>query len=877
MTKYNKISVFLILAALFFISTAIGAVSAEPNVTANLTGGTYNSAQIVSLTSNDTTATIYCANDTTDPRTSPTRTAYTEAITIDKTTTLRYAAIDTLGNWSPLYLQNYVIGTGGLANSDWPKFYGNLNNTCLSNYTGPQTNTTLWTFNTNSSISYISPVISADGTIYLAGGADKKLYAINPDGTLKWSYSTLGGVYTPAIGTDRTIYFGTGSGQIYALNPDGTLKWNYTAGGISRSITIGYDGTIYAGCSNGKMYALNPNGTLKWQYTIGKSINYCPTLGEDGTIYFGGTDDYHLYAVNPDGTLKWSYAGCIAGGSASIGSDGTIYVGSITPNVVLALNPNGTPKWTSPVFNYGFSYATPAIASDGTIYIGCNDFNFYALNPDGTLKWSYNTGNSVQSSPVIGADGTIYIGTYGKTIYAFNPDGTIKWTYLLNSGIYGSPAIGADGTLYIPVNSKKLYAFKDKLPVANFTVTAANNGTLTVQFNDTSSYPATWAWDFENDGTVDSTQKNPAFTYSVSGTYTVKLTVTNAAGSDSAVKYVTADNVTPVPSADLANGSYNTAQTVNLVANDNQDPNPKIYYTLDGSNPTKSSTLYTGPVSLTGEGTTTLKFIAVDFTGNISPITEKTYTIDKTTPTATANPANGNYNTTQSVTLTADEQATIYYTTDGSTPTTSSTKYTGPININDTTTLKFFAVDTASNMSPVYSETYKIKSNLYVQITPSKTNPQVDDKVTYTFKLGNNGPGIAKDVVFTYVIPENVAFTGANVDHGNWTYNETNKTLTWKLGDVASGDSYLWLDLRILNAGTFNINPLVSVSGYNPGLKENIGSLRVNAVSARTSTGIATANAATKTIPMQNTGMPLTGLISALLLVSSGLALGRIK
>ena len=56
-------------------------------------------------------------------------------------------------------------------------------------------------------------------------------------------------------------------------------------------------------------------------------------------------------------------------------------------------------------------------------------------------------------------------------------------------------------------------------------------------------------------------------------------------------------------------------------------------------------------------------------------------------------------------------------------------------------------------------------------ITSSKNNPQVGDKVTYTFKLGNNGPGIAKDVVFTYVIPEGLKFAGANVDQGNWTYN----------------------------------------------------------------------------------------------------------
>ncbi|MCE5298637.1 MAG: PKD domain-containing protein [Methanoregulaceae archaeon] len=76
------------------------------------------------------------------------------------------------------------------------------------------------------------------------------------------------------------------------------------------------------------------------------------------------------------------------------------------------------------------------------------------------------------------------------------------------------------------------------VPVATFN-SDVQSGTapLTVHFSDESTgTPASWAWDFENDGTVDSTEKNPSFTYGSSGTYTVNLTVTNVAGSDSEVK-----------------------------------------------------------------------------------------------------------------------------------------------------------------------------------------------------------------------------------------------------------------------------------------------------------------------------------------------------
>ena len=112
----------------------------------------------------------------------------------------------------------------------------------------------------------------------------------------------------------------------------------------------------------------------------------------------------------------------------------------------------------------------------------------------------------------------------------------------------------------------------------------------------TGTKPFTYAWDFNNDGIVDSIAQNPTYIYTVPGTYTVKLTVTNTAGSSEKTMIITTsdgDIVAPSPSADLPSGSYNTNKTINLTATDDWDSNPKIYYTLDGFDPTTSSTLYT--------------------------------------------------------------------------------------------------------------------------------------------------------------------------------------------------------------------------------------------------------------------------------------------
>jgi PKD repeat protein len=75
-------------------------------------------------------------------------------------------------------------------------------------------------------------------------------------------------------------------------------------------------------------------------------------------------------------------------------------------------------------------------------------------------------------------------------------------------------------------------------PTADFSGTpTSGTAPLTVNFSDLSSgSPTSWAWDFDNNGVVDSTVQNPSFVYANPGAYTVKLTVSNANGSSTKTK-----------------------------------------------------------------------------------------------------------------------------------------------------------------------------------------------------------------------------------------------------------------------------------------------------------------------------------------------------
>ena len=303
-----------------------------------------------------------------------------------------------------------------------------------------------------------SPAIGSDGTIYV-GSEDSNLYAINPDGNLKWKFETTRYSYvtcSPAIGYDGTIYVGSWDRNFYAITPEGTLKWVFCVENYVHhsSPAISSDGTIYIGTygttGNKYLFAINSNGTLKWKFQIGDEIESSPAIGSDGTIYVGANDNY-LYAINPNGTMKWKFLSTgNVGSSPAIGSDGTIYVGSNDKNLY-AINPNGTMKWK--FLTTDDIESSPAIGSDGTIYVGSNDKNLYAINPNGTMKWAFLTDGSVRSSPAIGSDGIIYIksGLSYDYLYAINPDGTLKWECLTDTSWVNlsSPAIASDGTIYV--------------------------------------------------------------------------------------------------------------------------------------------------------------------------------------------------------------------------------------------------------------------------------------------------------------------------------------------------------------------------------------------------------------------------------------------
>lgn len=312
--------------------------------------------------------------------------------------------------------------------------------------------------------------------------------ALPAAGDLVFSYDTGRSIYktSPAIGADGTIYVGSssysgGTSVLCAVNPDGTQKWNYTLPVqhfVETSPSIGPDGTIYAGViredgGNGFYLALNPDGTLKWSVEISWGYVYCSAaIARDGTVY--ALDQTTLMALDPaDGSVKWSLllGGAMKKCSPVVGQDGTIYLaGGGWEDRFYAVNPNGTLKWQlTGVVLFEGSYA---IGADGTIYAaGYDDGKLYAIRDNGAsgaIKWQYELSAGVDcrfGGPVLGADGTIYIGLEDHKLYALTDDSdhaTLKWSFDTGDTemIATAPAVGSDGTVYV-ASYYKVTAIRD--------------------------------------------------------------------------------------------------------------------------------------------------------------------------------------------------------------------------------------------------------------------------------------------------------------------------------------------------------------------------------------------------------------------------------
>ena len=340
-----------------------------------------------------------------------------------------------------------------------------------SPYVGPRMPLLLRTFNTSvvptpdpvfgSADIQSSAAIGPDGTAYI-GLHNGTLFALrDPSGAgnqlaARWSFHPSGGSSwhaTPAIGRDGTVYVGFSTdsatpdaeGTLYALQAPASgiepiVRWSVDLGPgrQTSSPTLGDDGTIYAMGGEGRLSAISASGDVLWTVQTGPTLKASPAVGQDGTVYVSSMNG-KLYAIEPPARYSAEAAGSIR----------WIFRFAEYPGHGRPVASHSPPPGADGIG----SGASPTVAPDGTVYVGANNSNFYAIAPDGHLDWQFQAEPEIAgiwTTAALSADNsTLYFGANKGGMYALNRlDGTLRWQYRIVGSVYSSPALDATGTVY---------------------------------------------------------------------------------------------------------------------------------------------------------------------------------------------------------------------------------------------------------------------------------------------------------------------------------------------------------------------------------------------------------------------------------------------
>jgi len=353
-----------------------------------------------------------------------------------------------------------------LADSPWPMYHHDAQNTGRSQYEGP-------------SMGIIHKIISASdiqsGTtigykktfFYTYSG---KLASSDYEGNRNWEIKLGNELHnSPLISNDSTIYISDNIRSIFAFDFKGRAKWEYKLNSSKKiwNATLGMDkaGNIYF-TSNKELFVLSKSGELLWslydeRFLSSSDVTF--SFSPDGnTVYLQGSSVSLLAVDLTTHTVKWTFGDRTQNSGAVVDSKGNIYLFpksdfSTVENYFYCLNPDGEIKWKfrHDEQYFDFDNVEPAIDKYGNIYFGFH--NLYSLDYTGKLRWKINFGErtGIVSSILVDKSGNIFIAINDESVkikaVSFDSNGNKRWEIPLDAwAISSSMAISDNGLLLVP-------------------------------------------------------------------------------------------------------------------------------------------------------------------------------------------------------------------------------------------------------------------------------------------------------------------------------------------------------------------------------------------------------------------------------------------
>ena len=287
-----------------------------------------------------------------------------------------------------------------------------------------------------------------------------------------WKYATGAAVYSSAVISGNSVFFGSDDMNLYALHKTtGALQWKYTTQGAVKSTPAVSGGKVYFASSDGNIYAVNENtGKLFWRFKTKGEQRYdlwdyylsSPLVVGD-KVYIGSGDSC-VYALDAEsGSCHWSYKTNGIVHATPAFAHGLIYIGSFDGNFYALDASSGMLRWKFKTVGDAYfplgEIQKGAVIADNTVIFGSRDYNIYALDSkSGTGKWNMKElGSWIIATPLVYGN-NIYFGTSDThRFYCMDAQsGEVKWTLPLNMRVYGTACM-ADGNIIFGCFNGKLY------------------------------------------------------------------------------------------------------------------------------------------------------------------------------------------------------------------------------------------------------------------------------------------------------------------------------------------------------------------------------------------------------------------------------------
>ena len=785
----------------------LGGVAEAASPVISPAGQSFSKPIQVTMTDSTPNAKIYFTTDGSTPTT--TSTLYGGPLTVTGTETISAIASATGFLQSQIDRQSYTLQTQTLS----PTF-----NPPPTSYTSAQS-VTISDATPNSMIYY-----TVDGTTPNPGAGTTKTYTapvpISATATLK-AVATAGGLSTSPVASGSYTISSPGTGLNFSSG------FSTASSAMTFNGSVGLDDTrlqLTSGLANqaGSAFYDTPLNIQAFTTDFTFQLSNAGADGITFTIQNSG-----LTALGPSGG-GLGYGPANSGGTPGIGKSVAIKFDTYDNS---GEGPNSTG-----LYKNGASPTTPFtdLTPSGINLHSGSTFSAHVVYDRTTLSLTitdpvtsktFSTSWPVDIPTTVGGP-TAYVGFTGGTGGQTSSQKIGSWTFSSTGTQATATPIFSPGTgTYL---GTQILTISDSTPGA--TIYYTTNGTT----------PTTSSAQYSGPLAITSSQTIQAIAKAASNAQS---------GVGSAALMI--ESQVASPSFSPAGGTYTVAQTVTISTS---SAGAVIYYTTDGSMPSKNSTRYTGPITVSSSKTVLAIATASGFFD--SNVTSAAYTINTLTAAATPtfSPAGGSFTTTQSVTLAdATNGSVIYYTIDGSTPTTGSAKYVGTISVTGATTIKAIATAPGFAQSPVGNATYTISSansvNYSAGFTPSGLSLNQSANLNGTrLRLTDGGANEAGSA--WYSVPVNVqTFTS------DFTFQLT----------APSADGFAFV---VQNAGTTAVGPSGGGLGYGPDQVSNgsgsgnkpIGKsfalkfdLYSNAGEGTNSTGIYT-NGASPTVPAVTLG-----------------------